>query len=257
MLFVGDLSEGDLKLVKAIQQLPLPTAVILGNHDHGRDHSGAVLRRQLTLLGDRHCGWSLRQWQFPPIAVVGARPCSAGGGFQLAKAVQAIFGPMSASESADRIEAAAKQAPSQWPLVILAHSGPTGLGSDAQSPCGRDWKVPALDWGDQDLAMALDRIRKDRLPDLVVFGHMHHELKRGTGLRQTCVQDRFGTVFLNAACVPRRGSESSGRQLCHLSWVEFLDGQLSQASHRWFLPDSSLAYEQILFERATPLVKQC
>jgi|TARA_B100000959_G_scaffold265577_1_gene307188 uncharacterized protein (TIGR04168 family) len=257
VLFVGDLSDGDFKLVKAIQQLPLPVAVILGNHDRGRDQTGEILSRQLKLLGERHCGWGLRQWRSPHVAVVGARPCSSGGGFYLSSAVEANFGPMSVNDSADRIVEAAMKAPAQWPLVVLAHSGPTGLGSDMQSPCGRDWKAPAIDWGDQDLAIALDRIRKHRVPQLVVFGHMHHELKRGQGCRQTFVQDRFGTVFLNAACVPRRGLDPSGRELCHLSWVEFVDGQLSAASHRWFLPDASVAYEQTLFQSSKSTVMPC
>ena len=66
--------------------------------------------------------------------------------------------------------------------MILAHAGPTGLGSDVESPCGRDWKVPNVDWGDKDLELAIDKIRKKRIPDLVVFGHMHHELKSGRGI---------------------------------------------------------------------------
>ena len=257
VLFVGDLSDGDLKLVKAIQQLPLPVAVILGNHDRGHDQSGELLRQQLTLLGERHCGWCFRQWQTPPIAVIGGRPCSSGGGFYLSNAVEATFGPITLNESADRIVQAAKQAPADWPLVVLAHSGPTGLGSDKDSPCGRDWKVPAIDWGDQDLALAIDRIRNHRLPQLVVFGHMHHDLKRGQGCRRTFSQDRFGTVFLNAACVPRRGHDASDRQLCHLSWVEFDDSQLSFVSHRWFLADGSVAYEQTLFQRSKSTVMPC
>ncbi len=249
VLFVGDLSDGDLKLVKAIQQLSIPTAVILGNHDRGRDHSGAIMERQLNLLAERHCGWSLRQWVEPEVAVVGARPGSAGGGFHLSKAIQAIYGPMTMEESADRIVKAAKQAPKHWPLVVLAHSGPTGLGSEATSPCGRDWKAPAMDWGDLDLALAIDRIRRDRVPELVVFGHMHHQLKRGNGNRCTFVEDRWGTAYLNAACVPRRCCDEDGHSLCHLSWVEFIDGRLSLVSHRWFLPDASLAYQQTLLSR--------
>jgi len=65
--------------------------------------------------------------------------------------------------------------------VLLAHCGPSGLGSEAGDPCGRDWKKPACDWGDQDLALAIRQIRRSRPLPLVAFGHMHHALKRGQG----------------------------------------------------------------------------
>ena len=32
-----------------------PVAVILGNHDRGRDRSGGILEQQIALLGDLHC----------------------------------------------------------------------------------------------------------------------------------------------------------------------------------------------------------
>ena len=57
VLFVGDLGEADLKLVKSIRALNLPKAIILGNHDRGMDRTGEVLKQQLNLLGDLHCGW--------------------------------------------------------------------------------------------------------------------------------------------------------------------------------------------------------
>ncbi len=249
VLFVGDLGEGDLRLVKAIKNLPVPTAVILGNHDRGHDRTGELLRLQLNLLGDLHCGWRLREWNSPDVAVVGARPCSSGGGFHLSPEVLGAFGPITLQDSARRIALAAKEVPSSKPLVILAHAGPTGLGSDAESPCGRDWKVPAMDWGDKDLELAVDQIRKRRIPDLVVFGHMHHSLRGGGRTRRTFVEDRWGTVYLNTACVPRRCKDSDGNNLSHLSWVEFVNGRLNHVSHRWFRNDSSVAYEQLLLSR--------
>ncbi len=254
VIFVGDLSEGDLRIVKLIRELSIPTAVILGNHDRGSDHTGYLLQTQLNLLGELHCGWSLRDWNTPKLSVVGARPCSAGGGFHLSRAVQAVFGQMTMNESADRIVSAAKAAPIDWPLIVLAHSGPVGLGSQPDSPCGRDWKSPAIDWGDQDLALALHEIRKMRVPDLVIFGHMHHDLRRGLGTRRTIVEDQWGTVYLNAACVPRRGIDTCGESLAHLSWAEFRNDRLIRVAHRWFRSDASVAYEQTLFSRSQPKV---
>ncbi len=246
VLFVGDLGEGDIKLVKEIKTLPIPTALILGNHDRGHDRTGETLKRQLRLLGDLHCAWRLRRWSIPKISIVGARPCSSGGGFYLAPEVLGVFGQLSIEESISKIVAAAREAPEDAPLVILAHAGPTGLGSSADSPCGRDWKAPAVDWGDKDLELAIDQIRKERVPDLVVFGHMHHSLKGTQRSRSTYIKDRWGTVYLNTACVPRKFVDSDGNHLSHFSWVEFVDGKLSHVSHRWFSLDHSIAYQQTL-----------
>ncbi len=257
LLFVGDLSDGDLRLVKAITRLQLPCAVILGNHDRGRDRSGEQLRQQLSMLGDLDCSWKLRDWPRPAVAVVGARPCSAGGGFHLSRAVQAVFGPVTQQESANRIVHAASQAPEDWPLVVLAHSGPAGLGSDASSICGRDWKHPYIDWGDLDLTMALETMRSRRAADLVVFGHMHHKLRGGKGERTTFHRDRYGTAYVNAACVPRSGSDEAGQPLIHFTWVEFEKRDLCLVSHRWFQPNGKLVYEQTLWRRPSPESTSC
>lgn len=246
VLFVGDLSDGDLRLTRRIASLPYRVAVIFGNHDRGSDKTGGLLRQQLVLLGDRHCAWGVRRWEDLPLTVVGARPFSAGGGFHLSKAVEAVYGPVTLDQSVDRILAAASSVPSEEPLLVLAHCGPTGLGSDSDSPCGRDWKSPAIDWGDQDLSIALDRIAVTRPPDLVVFGHMHHALKRGSGYRQSLLQDRRGTAYLNAACVPRSGLDAKGRSLLHWSWAEFSGSSLTHLSHRWYTPEGELTHQESL-----------
>ena len=201
----------------------------------------------MKLLGDRDCSWRLKQWKQPSFSIVGARPCSPGGGFYLSKEVCAVFGPVTLQQSIDRIVSAADQASKNEPIILLAHSGPAGLGSDPFSPCGRDWKPPAIDWGDRDLSIAIDEIRKKRTLDLVVFGHTHHILRRGKGKRITFVRDLWGTSFLNAACVPREGKDSSGELLRHFSWVEFKNNKLNHVSHRWYREDFSLAYKEDLF----------
>ena len=180
------------------------------------------------------------------MTIVGARPCSAGGGFQLSKAVQAVYGPVSLEASVDRIVRAAAGVPAEQPLIVMAHCGPTGLGSDPASPCGRDWKTPAVDWGDQDLALALDRMARHRAADLVIFGHMHHALKRGSGIRQNLLRHRHGTALINAACVPRSGLDGEGRALLHWSWAEFQGPRLSQLAHRWYTPEGDLIHQEQL-----------
>ena len=254
LLLVGDLSDGKPRIPALLRRLPVPTACVLGNHDTGRDASGRTLQRQLDGLGPLHCGWGLRQ--FDALAVVGGRPGTAGGGFHLSAAVRAVYGPVTLEASAARIAAAAALADPGLPLVLLAHCGPSGLGSEARDPCGCDWKTPACDWGDQDLALAIRQIRRRRPLPLVAFGHMHHSLKRGQGERRSLVVDRQGTVYLNAACVPRHGHDVGDRELRHFSWVELevpaadpAAARVRRASHRWYGLDGQLAFEQTLLVR--------
>ncbi|WP_342626385.1 MULTISPECIES: TIGR04168 family protein [unclassified Prochlorococcus] len=247
ILFVGDLDDGQIRIAKIINDLSIPTGIILGNHDKGIDTSGHQLKSQLDLLGDKDCGWGNCSWENLLISVVGARPCSAGGGYYLSEQVKSVYGHISIEESVDIIVNASRKLPSKLPLIILAHSGPTGLGSEVSSLCGRDWKAPSIDWGDKDLELSIDKIKKERSVDLVVFGHMHHELRRGRGIRDTFYIDSTrGIAYLNAACVPRKGIDSNGTLLTHFSWVEFFNGKLMHASHRWYRDDFSLAYKEDL-----------
>lgn len=253
LLVVGDLSNGQQRIPRSLADLPLPLACVLGNHDCGRDPSGEILQRQLTLLGERHCGWGRCDLKPPGLAVVGARPGTAGGGYQLSRAVQAVYGPVPLEESVERICRAAHGADPSLPLVLLAHCGPSGLGSAFSDPCGRDWRLPACDWGDQDLALAIARIRLSRPVPLVVFGHMHHKLRRGGGERRTFYRDRQGTSYLNTASVPRHGVDGQGRQLRHLSWVHLGgSGEVKRVAHRWYGLDATLHYEQLLWPQPRP-----
>ena len=250
VLVVGDLSDGQERIAASLAGVEQPLACILGNHDTGKDDSGRKLQRQIDLLGERHCGWRRCELDPPGLSVVGARPASKGGGYHLSMGVKALWGPVTSEESAGRIAAAALGADPAKPLVVLAHSGPSGLGSEAHDPCGRDWKSPARDWGDMDLAQAIDRIQRQRPLPLVVFGHMHHQLRRGRGERRSYLVDRRGTAYLNAACVPRHGMDGQGRQLRHFSWAELDGHRLVHASHRWYSPQGQLLYEQSLVEQA-------
>ena len=247
LLVVGDLADGDVRLPLRLRKLSLPVACVLGNHDAAKDSSGRTLGRMEQALGALHCGWSLRLLNPPGLAVVGGRPGSAGGGFHLSQAVKSHWGMMNLFDSADRITKAALSAPIEFPLVLLSHAGPSGLGSAAADPCGKDWKPHACDWGDQDLQEAILRIRKQRPIPLVVFGHMHHRLRRGAGNRRTLHRDRQGTIYLNAACVPRHRQCDENGPLRHFSWVELSDeGEVLLASHRWYKADGSLFEEHCL-----------
>ena len=52
--------------------------------------------------------------------------------------------------------------------------------------------------------------------EVLSFGHMHHLLKCGNRSRSTFVEDRWGTVYLNAACVPRRVKDLEGNVIENL-----------------------------------------
>tara|TARA_Y100001968_G_scaffold333907_1_gene400912 strand:+ start:36087 stop:36776 length:690 start_codon:yes stop_codon:yes gene_type:complete len=228
--------------------LPFPTAVMLGNHDRGYDKTGEILKKKFLLLGQTNIAWNLIEWPNFPISIVGARPCSPGGGFYLASELSGVFGDISLEESSRRIVEAAKSASIEKPLVMLSHSGPYGLGDGAESICGRDWKKPYLDWGDHDLSIAIKTIRKFKNPDLVVFGHMHHSLRNNSSFRKTFQKDHFGTLFLNAAVVPRESIDPMGDKVSHFSWVEFYKRKIIHVSHRWYKKDGTLYYIEHLFD---------
>ena len=232
-------------MIKKINEIKIQTFVILGNHDRGRDRNGETLRKQIRILGDKYCAWDLKIVE-DSINLLGARPCSSGGGYFLSKEVLGVYGPLSEEDSVRKIIAASMKAREDLPLIIISHAGPSGLGSQPNSICGKDWKVPSSDWGDRDLARAISEIKKHRSVDLVVFGHMHNVLSRNLGSREMFQIDRNGTAYLNSAIVPRFKYSKQGKSLSNFSWVEFEDGKLKHISHRWYYDDGKLKEQQIL-----------
>ena len=158
------------------------------------------------------------------------------------------FGPISEDESVKKIIKCSDRARKDLPLLMFAHSGPTGLGSQPNSICGKDWKIPASDWGDRDLAIAITKIQKDRFIDLVVFGHMHHQLKRNLGFRKMFKIDKTGTAYLNAAVVPRYKRNNKGILFTNFSWVEFKNNKLNLISQRWYSDSGVIEEEEIFFQ---------
>ncbi|NJK59275.1 MAG: TIGR04168 family protein [Oscillatoriales cyanobacterium SM2_1_8] len=207
VLFVGDIGDEAIALVEQIAALPLPKAVILGNHDaHHSRKAGAPtdgVDRQLMALGPCHVGYGALDFPEWGLTVVGGRPFSAGGSrWRGRDFYQQRYGIDGFAASAERMVQCAAQNPETVP-IFLSHNGPTGLGHAANAPCGCDWRPEAGDHGDLDLAEAIARTRALPKPvPLVVFGHMHHHLKGGQGQRTRCLwQDQ--TLYWNAACVPR------------------------------------------------------
>ncbi|GIL68674.1 hypothetical protein Vafri_21915, partial [Volvox africanus] len=167
---------------------------------------------QLVALGTSHVGYGTMRLDEQGYTVVGARPFSKGGkNFSSIRSfMESLYGVTSMEESAQRIVQVALSAPAHHPLIVMGHNGPAGLGSRAFDVCGVDWEPSAGDHGDPDLQAALaDLHRAGRRVSLVTFGHMHHRLHaasrhRPSPLRRMVALDpATGTVFLNAATVPR------------------------------------------------------
>ena len=97
------MGNGDIRLVKSINSLDFPKAVILGNHDRGTDLDGHQLIAQNNLLGKNNCAWSCKEFPQFPIAIVGGRPCSAGGGDYLSTQMQSVYGHVAIETSVNRI----------------------------------------------------------------------------------------------------------------------------------------------------------
>ena len=250
ILFVGDISEGNIKIIKKVKCLETPTFVILGNHDRGKDKSGQTLLKQIRLLDEKYCAWDLKIFD-NKINILSGRPCSSGGGYYLSKEVQAVYGPISEDDSAKKIIQSSNNATNDFPLILMAHSGPTGLGSEANSICGKDWKKPASDWGDRDLAIAIRHIQKNRFLDIVIFGHMHNELKRNLGKREMFKIDMKGTIYLNAAVVPRYKLDNEANLLVNFSWLEFNRNQITKISQKWFSESGEVKEEKTFLEKNT------
>ncbi|XP_015892809.3 uncharacterized protein LOC107426991 [Ziziphus jujuba] len=211
VLFTGDFGEENVELVQSVANLQFAKAVILGNHDSwytqqfsGKRKDGVQL--QLECLGKAHVAYQCLDFPLEKLSVVGGRPFSCGGEKMFRKKLlSARYGVEDMDGSAKRIYRAALRAPDDHFVILLAHNGPTGLGSNLDDICGKDWVFGGGDHGDPDLAQAISLLKETSgvsVP-LVVFGHMHKELAHGKGLRKMIVVGTDNTIYLNGAVVPR------------------------------------------------------
>lgn len=167
------------------------------------------------------------------VAVVGGRPFSWGGSrWRCPGFFDKYYGVSSMEQSAERIAREARAA-GAGNVVFLAHNGPRGLGDEVDSVCGRDFGLgeahPASshasrlassassptgaraaqpeqteDYGCPDLERAIDDTKASGMHvPLCVFGHMHETLKCDRDRCRHMVAERDGTVYVNAAVVPR------------------------------------------------------
>jgi uncharacterized protein (TIGR04168 family) len=262
VLFVGDYGNEAVSLVRSIAQLDIPKAAVFGNHDawytmtdwgrrkcpYNREKEDWV-NLQMEALSDCHVGYSQRTFPQFQLAVVGTRPFSWGGPeWKHASFYQERFGVHNLQESTDRIVAAAQETPVDT-VLFLGHNGPYGLGSQPEAPCGKDWKPIGGDYGDPDFSEAIAQTRAlGKTIPLVTFGHMHHRLRHtNTCRRQSLYVDGEGTVYLNAASVPRI-VDIEGDRCRNFSLITLRNGRVAQASLVWVGEDFQIVSEEILHQ---------
>jgi len=237
-LFVGDLGDEDVEMVRGIAALPVRKAVMLGNHDawqsFGRRVATTKLRESLELLGDDHLAYAVREVPAAGVSVVGARPFSWGGpSLRSPELYDEIYGIHTMRQSAAAIVDAARHAQHR-DLVILAHNHPLGLGAEPTDICGKDFGKPGGDWGDRDLALAIQRIEGFGLRvRAVIAGHMHHRLVHPRGGLRTRFVRRGETLFLNAAYVPRVRQDEDGTELSHFLRTRWSRGECVAIDEVW------------------------
>jgi uncharacterized protein (TIGR04168 family) len=269
VLFVGDFGNEALDLVEQVSQMSVPFSVVLGNHDSwytatpwGRSkcpydrHQEDRVQQQMETLGAAHVGYGKQDFSQFHFSVVGGRPFSWGGPeWKYADFYAERFGVRSMQESSDRITQATQSTDFDT-IIVLNHNGPTGLGNNPEDPCGRDWMPIGGDYGDPDLFQAIKAAKAlgKKVP-LVAFGHMHHTLRHTRDrLRERVKVDPDGTVYLNAACVPRVLEIASTRHH-NFSLVDFCQGEVTQVRSVWVSTDGAFASEEVLFQRSLqPLV---
>jgi len=267
VLFVGDFGNEAVEIVRAVSTLDLPYAAAFGNHDawytatpwgnkkcpYDRTQEDWVTQ-QLDLLATAHVGYAHRTFSHLDLSVVGGRPFSWGGPeWRCAGFYQERFGVKNFVESTERITAVATAAPSET-IIFLGHNGPTGLGDQAEDACGKDWHPRGGDFGDPDLAAAIAAAQAlgKQIP-LVTFGHMHHNLRHTKAVqRQRLCVDTVGTVYLNAACVPRIVKTAQGLHR-NFSLVTLQNQQVTEVKLVWLDQRFEIASSERLYTRSTPV----
>ncbi len=263
ILFVGDFGNESVPVVRKIREVSVPKAVIMGNHDAwytasawGRKkcpydrYKEDWLQQQLDLLGDIHVGYDKLDFPQFKLSVVGSRPYSWGGPELKNKDfLRDRYQVSNFKESTAKIMSAVQET-SEDNIIFLGHNGPTGLGEHPEAICGKDWQPIGGDHGDPDFTQAIEQTCDlgKKIP-LVTFGHMHHRLRHTRSqLRTRVVSNEQGTVYLNAACVPRI-IEENGKKLRNFSLVTLDNGNVTNISLVWVDNQGAIATEDRLYEQ--------
>jgi uncharacterized protein (TIGR04168 family) len=260
-LFVGDYGNEAVEVVRRIAAVDLPKAAVMGNHDAYYSASNKGIKNcpydrnkedwvqlQMDLLGEDHIGFSKREFPQFGLTVVGGRPFSWGGSeWRYRKFYRDRFDVKNFEESLDLILAAADEAEHRT-LIFVGHVGPYGLGAQPADPCGKDWGNAGGDYGDPDFAEAISLTQESgkRVP-LVTFGHMHHKLKNNEHqLRKRVVKDASGTLYFNAANVPRIEQTETGNRRS-FSLVTLNQGTVESIVLLWLDEAFKTTSEEIIY----------
>lgn len=266
VLLVGDFGNEAVEVVGSIASLSLPKAVILGNHDAWYSASEWGMKRcpydrqkedrvqqQLDLLGVSHVGYGKLDLPEFQLTVVGGRPFSWGGSdWKNTDFYQSRYDVSSFADSTRLIVAQAEAAAYET-VIFLGHCGPLGLGDRPEDPCGKDWNPPGGDHGDPDFAAAITQTRQlGKIVPLVTFGHMHHQLRHSKQPRTAVVMSE-GTLYLNAAAVPRIMPTATGC-LRNFSLVELQADRVERASLVWVDETFAITSETRLYQAEPEIV---
>ena len=259
-LAVGDFNNEELDIIKrvaaATKHLSGAAHLILGNHDAWRSSRTGKVSETLRAIRDAvspDLDVAYRRVEVPSatgvFSLVGARPLSWGGGIQATTKkswalLKDLYGVSTPEESTAIITD--KLLGAVGPAIVVAHQGPAGLGEEAASICGKDWMQPYSDFGDDDLRDSLASARSVGIP-LCTFGHMHAPLRHGGRRRMVC--EREGTVYVNAAEVPRHRTAVEGVDF-HYTIVDFGPGdRVDRVAGVWLNERAGLVDEEELWKR--------
>ncbi|MBK1990771.1 TIGR04168 family protein [Sphaerospermopsis aphanizomenoides BCCUSP55] len=268
VLFVGDFGNESVEVVRAIASLDIPKAAVMGNHDawytatewgrkkcpYDRTKEDWV-QEQLDLLGTAHVGYGKLDFPEWNLTVVGGRPFSWGGHeWRFADICKERYGVSTLEESAEKIFQVAKSAACEN-IIFLGHNGPSGLGDRPEDPCGKDWHPIGGDFGDPDLAEAISLcLNAGKTIPLVTFGHMHRNLRHTKKvLRKAIFRSPEGTIYLNAATVPRIVQEN-GVKRRNFSLVSLEGSMVTQASTVWVGNEFQVVSEEIFYNSSASVV---
>ena len=261
-LAVGDFANEDAAIIRrvaaATKHLSGAAHVILGNHDAWRSSRTGTVSETLRHIRDAvspDLDVAYRRVEVPSatgvFSVVGARPLSWGGGIQATTKkswalLKELYGVSTPEESTGVITDALLGA--VGPAIVVAHQGPAGLGEEAASICGKDWTPQPAggDFGDDDLSECIASARAVGVP-LCCFGHMHAPLRHGGRRKMVC--EREGTVYVNAAEVPRHRTAVEGVDF-HYTIVDFGPGdRVGRVAGVWLNERAGLVDEEELWKR--------
>ena len=173
------------------------------------------------------CGYSLHPLSLGgrELTLLAGRPNSMGGGeLAFVDHLSRNYGVATMAESTERIRKLVSEVPTEE-LLLFSHNGPAGLGEGPADIWGCDFRKGAGDWGDPDLSAALEHAREiGKRVVAVIGGHMHWKTR--TGEMRTSQLERDGTLYINAARVPRIYGGRDGMNRAHLC-IEIGDAELT------------------------------